>query len=135
MIVGIYPAGEGTEKVKKHEAGQEQMTPSQIFTARRNECILAIGQVSMGTTIGITLITAATEVESGDDDDEDTLVIGLATAVAGALVFVFAYILNNPFYSFCQKPKVDQASPEPEPKSVGKPADVLDQDSDKVVQC
>lgn len=107
MMFGVYPAGVSTERLKRHEDGQEEMSPLEIVAARRNELVLAVGQVSVGIMIGITLITAASEV--GDvENDNDALVIGLVSAAVALLVFGAAYILNESLYSLCQKAKEDR---------------------------
>jgi hypothetical protein len=113
MVFGIYPAGVGTEKLQRHENGQEEMSPSEIYAARRNELVLAIGQVSVGVMIGIALITAAAEVGEVEDDD-NALVIGLVSAAIALVVSGTAYVLNNTFYNMCQSGKYHDCEEEKE---------------------
>lgn len=111
MIFGVYPAGVGTEKLARHERGEEELSRSEIVAARRNELILAIGQVSVGIMIGIVVITAAVEVGDVADEENsnDALVIGLVSAAIGLVVFGVAYMLNETLYNLCQKGKEDDA--------------------------
>jgi hypothetical protein len=78
--------------------------------ARISEFVLAIGQVSVGTAIGICVLSAVTDVvdvlETDHDDDNEALFIGLVAAAAGSVVFSVAYFLNDRFYVLCQAENV-----------------------------
>lgn len=108
MVFGVYPAGIGTERLKKHEKGIEEMTSSEILIARVSEFILAIGQMSVGFMIGLCVITAVAEVDDVETgEDSDALILGLISAAVGCAIFVAAYVLNERFYLWCQTKRDD----------------------------
>ena len=95
------------------QAGQDTTNPTltskQIVIARCWESTLALGQILVAFSIGLTLMTAVAEVGDVTEFD-DALIPGLVSAALSLLVFGLAYVLNDKFYICCQKDKEEESS-------------------------